>query len=93
MPLESEKIMFEIYKEAVYMGRYKVVYFTELQDHNREYEISRAISGEHFFDGFIRAFRKEEAKEAIESVLQRLNSGETMEAKEVERQLKPFLAA
>jgi hypothetical protein len=93
VPLESEKIMFEIYKETAYLGRYKVVYFTELQDHNREYEISRAISGEHFFDGFIRAFRKEEAKEAIDAMLLRLNSGEKIDATEVERQLKQFLAA
>ncbi len=93
MPLESEKIMFEIYKETTYLGRYKVVYFTELQDHNREYEISRAISGEHLFDGFIRTFKKEEAKEAIDNMLRRLNSGELMDAKEVERQLQPFLAA
>ena len=43
MPFESDKIMFEVYKEAAYTGLYRVVYFTELQDHNKEFEISRAM--------------------------------------------------
>jgi hypothetical protein len=84
--------MFEIYKEAVYQGRYKVVYFTELQDHNREFEINRAVAGEHFFDGFIRTFRKDEAKAVIENLLKRLNTGEEIKTTEVERELRPFMA-
>ena len=44
MAFESDKIMFEVYKEATYTGRYRVVYFTELQDHNKEFEISRAMA-------------------------------------------------
>lgn len=70
MPFESDKIMFEIYKEATYSGKYRVVYFTELQDHNKELEISRAIAGEHFYDGFIRNYRKDQAKEAIGRIYQ-----------------------
>jgi hypothetical protein len=92
VPFESEKIMFEIYKETTYQGRYKVVYFTELQDHNREFEISRAIAGEHFFDGFIRGLRKEEAKDAIAGILQRLNAGEAVDQAEVKKELTPFMA-
>ena len=49
MPFESDKIMFEIYRETTYTGKYRVVYFTELQDHNKETEISRAMAGEHFY--------------------------------------------
>jgi hypothetical protein len=93
VPFESEKIMFEIYKETTYQGRYKVVYFTELQDHNREFEISRAIAGEHFFDGFIRALRKEEAKDAIDKILQRLNAGEALDKAGVEKELTRFMAS
>jgi hypothetical protein len=93
VPFESDKIMFEIYKETTYQGRYKVVYFTELQDHNREFEISRAIAGEHFFDGFIRGLRKDEAKNAIEGILQRLNAGETLGESEVKKELTPFMAS
>lgn len=93
MPFESEKTMFEIYKETTYQGRYKVVYFTELQDHNREFEISRAMAGEHIFDGFIRNFRKEEAKQTIDNILQRLNAGELVGENDLEKELTPFMAS
>ena len=90
MSLASDKIMFEIYKETAYAGRYKVVYFTELQDHNKELEISHAMAGEHFYDGFIRNYRKEQAKGVINQILERLNNGENVSAAEVEQQLQPY---
>ena len=93
MSFESDKIMFEIYKETTYQGRYKVVYFTELQDHNKEHEISRALAGEHFYDGFIKNYRKEQAKEVINQILDRLNNGETLAADEVDRALQAFKPA
>lgn len=93
MAFESDKIMFEIYKETTYQGRYKVVYFTELQDHDKEFEISRAMAGEHLFDGFIPSgFKKDTAKDAIESLLQRLNAGEALNPEAVQTALSPFLA-
>jgi thiaminase len=88
--LASDKIMFEIYKETTYTGDYRVVYFTELQDHNKESEISHAMAGEHFYDGFIKNYRKEQAKEAINKILERLNSGESISPAEVERQLQQY---
>ena len=91
MPFESDKIMFEIYKETTYSGKYCVVYFTELQDHNKETEISRAMAGEHFYDGFIRAYRKDQAKETIEKLLARLNEGEPLTPEQVEQEIKPFI--
>jgi hypothetical protein len=91
MSFESDRIMFEIYRETTYTGKYRVVYFTELQDHNKEFEISRAMSGEHVFDGFIRNYRKEQAKEVITQILERLNRGETVSAGEIERELQPFV--
>ena len=90
MPFELDKIMFEVYKEATYSGKYRVVYFTELQDHNKEAEINRAMAGEHFFDGFIRAYRKDQAKEVIDKLLGRLNEGEPISKADFERELKPF---
>ncbi len=91
MSIESDKIMFEIYRETTYSGQFRVVYFTELQDHNKEFEIGRAMAGEHFYDGFIRQYRKEQAKETITKLLERLNRGERLEAIDVERELKAFL--
>jgi len=93
MPFESDKIMFEIYKETTYTGQYRVVYFTELQDHNKEHEIARAMAGEHFYDGFIRQYRKDQAKEAIGRFLDRLNGGEKLTRADLEHELQPFIPA
>ena len=92
MLFDSDKVMFEIYRETEYTGRYRVVYFTELQDHNKETEINHALAGEHFFDGFIKNFKKDEAKEIINSILGRLNNGERIEPKEVESALGEHMA-
>jgi hypothetical protein len=92
MPFESDKVMFEIYRETEYSGRFRVVYFTELQDHNKETEINRALAGEHFFDGFIRNYRKDEAKQIIETIVGRLNDGERLEPQEVKRALGDHMA-
>ena len=92
MLFESDKIMFEIYRETDYTGQFRVVYFTELQDHNKETEINRALAGEHFFDGFIKNYGKDEAKEIIGSIIGRLNSGERVEPGDVERALGDHMA-
>ncbi len=93
MPFESDKIMFEIYKETTYSGRYRVVYFTELQDNNKETEISRAMAGEHVFDGFIRAYGKDRAKETVDKLLSRLNDGERLDEAQIARELEPFMTS
>ena len=90
MAFEADKIMFEIYKETTYAGKYHVVYFTELQDHNKEHEINRAMAGEHFYDGFIRNYRKEQAKEVIGGILERLNNGERLTPTDIDHALQPF---
>lgn len=84
--------MFEIYKESAYSERYHVVYFTELDDHDKDKEIDRALAGEHFYDGFIRNERSEEAKEVLESIIERLNDGDEVEVNELNRLLDNFLA-
>ena len=89
---ESDKVMFEIYRETEYSGKYRVVYFTELNEHNKESEINHAVSGEHFFDGFIRNYRKEEAKRILEGIVTRLNGGDRMEPGDIERALGEHLA-
>jgi hypothetical protein len=93
MAFESDKIMFEIYRETEYTGKYRVVYFTELQDHNKESEINHALSGEHFYDGFLRNYRKDEAKQIIERILERLNGGEKLDPQAVESALGDHIAA
>jgi hypothetical protein len=90
--IESEKVMFEIYRELSFNRRYRVVYFTELDEHNKDGEINDAMRGEHIFDGFFRNYVKEEAKRTVMSVLERLNSGEPLGPAEIEGELKSFLA-
>ena len=70
--------MFEIYRESSYNGRYRVVYFTELNEHNKEFEINHALAGEHFVDGFLKDDSKQEAKAMIDSLLSRMNEGEAI---------------
>ena len=84
--------MFEIYREASYNRRYKVVYFTELNEHNKESEINRAMAGEPLFDGFLNERRKDEAKAAIDRALVRLNRGEQVSTEDFERELAEYLA-
>ncbi len=91
LAIESDRVMFEIYREAAFSGRYKAVYFTELNEHNRETEINNAMRGEHFYDGFIRNYGKDQAKQAINKILERLNSGEILARTDIERELKPFI--
>jgi hypothetical protein len=90
MALATDRIMFEIYRETTYSGRYRVVYFTELNDHNRDTEINRALAGEHFYDGFIKAFRKDEAKKIIETAIARLNEGQAVDREDLAKALAPF---
>jgi hypothetical protein len=93
MAMESDKVMFEIYREAAYTGKYRVVYYTELNENNKEWEINRALSGEHFYDGFIKNYRKDEAKDIVDSILRRLNDGEKLTAAHVESALSAHIAA
>ena len=53
---------------------------------------NHAMAGEHFYDGFIKNFGKDEAKEIIRSLLDRLNNGERIEPQEVERALGEHIA-
>ncbi|MCS7024277.1 MAG: hypothetical protein NZV14_05715 [Bryobacteraceae bacterium] len=93
MAFESDKTMFEIYRDNTYSGQYRVVYFTELQDHNKETEINRAMAGEHFFDGFIKNYGKDEAKQIIERILARMNNGEGVSAEDIVKELGDHLAS
>lgn len=92
MAFESDKTMFEIYRETTYGAGFRVVYFTELQDHNKEHEINRAMAGEHFCDGFIRDFEKDKAKQIIDGILERMNRGELLSPEDITRELGPHAA-
>ncbi len=92
MGFESDKVMFEIYREAGYDRKYCVVYFTELTEHNKEYEISRALEGEHLYDSFLKESTIIPAKQRVDQVLARLNDGEELSPLLIEEAIKDYLA-
>jgi hypothetical protein len=94
MPLttDTKKVMFEIYRDASLSGQYKVVYFTELGEHDKETEIADAMRGEHIFDGFLLHRERNQAKQVMEQILERLNRGELVDQTTIEQMLQPFLA-
>jgi hypothetical protein len=94
MPLTSDtkKVMFEIYREANFSGRYKAVYFTELGEHEKETEIAEAMRGEHIYDGFLLHRERNQAKQVVDELLERLNRGESVGSSDIEQALQPFLA-
>lgn len=92
LAIESDKVMFEIFREDASAGQYRVIYFTELDEHHREIEISEAMRGEHIFDGYLRNKSKQEGKRIVDAILERLNRGEKVSPTEIERELKPYMA-
>lgn len=88
--MQSERVMFEIYRDCTYRGDYRVVYFTELGERNRDLEINRALAGDHYYDGFIREWNKRDAKAIIARFVARLNEGETLRPEELESELREF---
>ena len=88
----DDKLMFEIYRDDSYSDEFRVVFYTELDDHNRDVEINRAMAGENFFDGYILALKKDRAKQCLEGILERLNAGEDISPARVAEELADFLA-
>ena len=90
--IESEKTLFEVYRETTYSGEFRVVYFTELQDHNKETEINRAMAGEHFVDGYLKNYTKDDGKRVIDSLVAELNRGEPLTPEQFLGRLGDYLA-
>lgn len=88
---ESDKIMFEIYRDKHYNEKFHVVYYTELNEHNKHIEINRAMAGESYFDGFIKDYKKDEAKQIIEDIVKQLNDGKTVEKADIKELLKDYI--
>lgn len=91
MAFESEKIMFEIYQDGQYNKKFRVVYYTELNEHNKHTEINRALAGNHYYDGFIKDYKKDEAKQIIENIVNDLNEGVDIKPEEIKNKLKDYI--
>jgi hypothetical protein len=88
---DEKRVMFEIYRDAEDAGKFHVVYFTELGEHERELEIAAAFRGDHVFDGFILTRERFQAKKVINTILDRLNEGEPVPQADIARQLEPYM--
>ena len=93
MAFESDKTMFEIYREKEFNKKFKVVYYTELTEHNKEAEINHALNGETIFDGFIKDTTKERGKILIKEIVDEMNSAEKVfDKEEIKKRLSDCLA-
>lgn len=88
-----DKIMFEIFRVDGASREFRTVYFTELEEHDREEGINQALAGEHVFDGFIAQRNVDQAKAAITSLMERLNQGEELDHRQVETILAAHLVS
>ena len=86
------RIMFEVYREGGYDRRYRVVYFTELNDHNRDHELNRCLAGESFLSGYLAEASRKEARAVIGGALKRLNDGDDLTPEGLATELEPHLA-
>jgi hypothetical protein len=83
--------MFEIYREGGPHRPFRVVFFTDLDAHERDEEIERAMAGEHVFDGFIAA-RDSHARQRVNELVARLNRGERLDNPAIRAELGAVLA-
>lgn len=93
MAFESDKTMFEIYREKDFNKKFKVVFYTELTEHNKEFEINSALNGQTIFNGFLKDLRKDDGKAVIRNLLKDMNSSESAFSEdEIRTRLEEFLA-
>jgi hypothetical protein len=67
------------------------VYYTELNENNKHAEINRAMAGRHYFDGFIKDYRKDEAKKIIEKIVDELNGGKMLSSEQIRERLRDYI--
>ena len=85
-----DRVMYEIYREEGYGQRTRVVYYTLLEEHQRDIEITRAMAGHHIYDGFFPAHRQADAQQAIEAVIARIDAGESLTEPQIDELLTPY---
>jgi hypothetical protein len=91
MKFASDKTMFQIYRESDGNEKIAVVYFTALNEHNREGEINRALAGEHVFDGFLRDDAIKDAKKHVDALIKEMNDGNDFDPDAIRARLKDYL--
>ncbi len=85
------KTMFEIYRDPHDPHRVGVVYFTELEEHERDRVLAKIASATSIYRGFLRDETKAEAKRIIEALLAG-DGQQALTAEAIDARLRPFLA-
>ncbi len=93
MSRNLEKIMFEIYRDAGYGHLFRVVYYTELNEANRDTEINRAVAGEHLVSGYLDRAQRAEVDSIVNGILEEMNRGDELLSSEIVERLQPYLIA
>ncbi|NQT61329.1 MAG: hypothetical protein HQ556_00080 [Candidatus Marinimicrobia bacterium] len=87
----QEKIMFEIYRDDSYSREFRVVYYSELNEHNKDVEIDRAMLGDHVFDGYFLALKKDKVMRSITELIHQLNQAEHPDPSVIGAELAEYL--
>jgi hypothetical protein len=82
---ESAWTMFAVYREDREPRRYRVAYFTEMDERTREAAIGQVMAGELVYGGFLADARKELAKRRLEELVAALNHGEAIQDQDIAR--------
>lgn len=72
----DDRTMFEIYRETDYNRSFHYIFYTDLDEHEREREIAKAANGQTVFTGYIDDTRKEAARAVIEAIVDELNESD-----------------
>lgn len=83
--------MFEIYQDKKFNQKFHVIYYTELTENNKYTAINQAMAGDSYYDGFIKSFKKDEAKEIIDDIIRQLNDGKLLSKEDISSKLKNYI--
>ena len=90
---EDEKTMFEIYREGDYNRAFRYIFYTDLEEHGRDAEISKAASGVMVFTGYLADDTKEDARKVVEAIVDELNDMDEDDAGMPDSQIRERLAS
>ena len=93
--MSDDRTMFEIYRESDYNRAFHSIFYTDLDEHVRDAEIAKAMAGETVYTGYVADERKEDARHAIDAIVDALNDADedddVLSAAEIERRLADYL--
>lgn len=84
-------VMFEIYRERLGEAPHRVVYYTEIDERQRDAEIARAEAGDSVYHGFIAVAHLPQAKRVIRTLLERLDGDTPVATPEIDAALAPYV--